>query len=429
MISVVLAVTKSEIQRPLNTTQISSAFNDLDIDSTYSTLLPFSDLDNLGEMLGVNLDYTLFVAKNYLIPIIGAHSTKLHFLHLNVNRLLPKIDEVKYIAKRTNANIIGISESKLDKTVLDGELKIDGYELIRSDRNGHGGGVACYVKTERHYNVRGFSSPEFEHIFIDILLPNSKPILIGILHRPPDQLGFLDKVSSAIGDMGNFDEQEVYILGDLNYNLLNEDNYIFEGKNPKNKVPRVKSYIQFCSLHNLKQIIRTSTLLDHFLTNGSEMVSQVTMAFMGFSKNKLAWFRSYLTNRTFLVNVGKSFSDPGKLECGVPQGSILGPLLFLLYVNDMPGAVSYDMLLYADDTCLIFHAKDLSSLSEKLNSEFNNLCDWFVDNKLSIHFGEDKTKSILFSVRNRPKDDRLNITRGSINVSQYKEVNYLVLFV
>ena len=151
----------------------------------------------------------------------------LHFLHLNVNSLLPKIDEVKYIAKRTNATIIGISESKLDKTVLDGELKIDGYDLIRSDRNRHGGGVACYVKTERHYNVRGSSSPEFEHIFIDILLPNSKPILIGILYRPPDQLGFLDKVSSAIGDMGNFDEQEVYILGDLNYNLLNEDNQLY----------------------------------------------------------------------------------------------------------------------------------------------------------------------------------------------------------
>ena len=69
----------------------------------------------------------------------------------------------------------------------------------------------------------------------------------------------------------------------------------------------------------------------------------------------------------------------------------------------MPGAVSCDMLLYADDTCLIFQAKDLSSLSEKLNSEFNNLCDWFVDNKLSIHFGEDKTKSILFSGRNRQR--------------------------
>ena len=111
------------------------------------------------------------------------------------------------------------------------------------------------------------------------------------------------------------------------------------------------------------------------------------MVHLRFSAHTIMWFRSYLTNRTFLVNVEKSFSDPGKLECGVPQSSILGPLLFLLYVNDMPGAISFEMLLYADDTCLVFQAKDLDYISKKLNSEFNKLCDWFDDYKLSIHFG------------------------------------------
>ena len=115
------------------------------------------------------------------------------------------------------------------------------------------------------------------------------------------------------------------------------------------------------------------------------------------------WFRSYLTNRTFLVNVEKSFSNPGKLECGVPQGSILGPLLFLLYVNDMAGAVGCEMRLYTDDTCLVFQAKDLDTISDRLNTKFNKLCDWFVDNKLSIYFGEDKTKSILFTVKTFPR--------------------------
>ena len=69
----------------------------------------------------------------------------------------------------------------------------------------------------------------------------------------------------------------------------------------------------------------------------------------------------------------------------------------------MPGAVGCEMLLYADDTCLVFQAKDL-------NSEFNKLCDWFVDNKLSIHFGDDKTKSILFTGKNCPRDDKLKIS-------------------
>ena len=72
----------------------------------------------------------------------------LHFLHLNINSLLPKIDELRLIAKNSNPAIIGITESKLDKSILDNEIKIDGYELKRSDRNRQGGGVACYtVKT------------------------------------------------------------------------------------------------------------------------------------------------------------------------------------------------------------------------------------------------------------------------------------------
>ena len=97
------------------------------------------------------------------------------------------------------------------------------------------------------------------------------------------------------------------------------------------------------------------------------------MVHLQFSTQSIMWFKSYVTNRTFLVNVEKSFSDPGKLECGVPQCSILGPLIFLLYVNDMPGVVGCEMLLYADDTCLFFQAKDLDKISDQLNTEFNKL--------------------------------------------------------
>ena len=64
----------------------------------------------------------------------------LHFLHLNTNSLLAKIDELRLIAQKTNAAVIGISETKLDKSVLDSEVKIDGYEIKISDRDRHGGG-------------------------------------------------------------------------------------------------------------------------------------------------------------------------------------------------------------------------------------------------------------------------------------------------
>ena len=137
----------------------------------------------------------------------------------------------------------------------------------------------------------------------------------------------------------------------------------------------------------------------------------------------VSWFRSYITDRSFIVNVENDISDLGNITCGVPQGSILGPLLFLLYVNDMPQAVKCEMLLYADDTCLIFSAKDLDVIQEQLNRDFNELCDWFVDNKLSIHFGEDKTKSILFT--KRKKMEGLEICHGNIKIKQHSKVTYL----
>ena len=62
----------------------------------------------------------------------------------------------------------------------------------------------------------------------------------------------------------------------------------------------------------------------------------------------------------------------------------------------MPQAVECELLLYADDTCLIFQHKDIVEIERVLNENFSKLCEWFVDNKLSINFGEDKTKSILF---------------------------------
>ena len=121
------------------------------------------------------------------------------------------------------------------------------------------------------------------------------------------------------------------------------------------------------------------------------------MKCMGFFNDFTKWFESYLSKRMFSVHVEKNFSDKALLSCGVPQGSILGPPLFLLYLNDMVQAVNCDLLLYADETGLNFQHKDINIIEQQLNRNFSNICDWFVDKKLSIHFGEDKTKSILFA--------------------------------
>ena len=146
-------------------------------------------------------------------------------IHLNINSVLSKVDELRVIAKKSKATVIGVTESKRDATVLDGEINIDGYEVIQSDRNRHGVAVACYVRNDISFNVRRGFSDDIENIF-DMLLPQTKLILVGILYRPPDQSKFLDKLSTTISRSNNFDNQEVYILGDLNINLINKQKHI-----------------------------------------------------------------------------------------------------------------------------------------------------------------------------------------------------------
>ena len=125
------------------------------------------------------------------------------------------------------------------------------------------------------------------------------------------------------------------------------------------------------------------------------------MSALRFSDPAMNWFKSYLSNRSFRVNVQAKYSCIVKNDYGVPQGSILGPFLFLLCVNDMKQAVDQDLFLYADDSSLFYQHKDVKEKERNLNKNFSGVCDWFADNKLSIDFGEDKTNCILFGTKHR----------------------------
>ena len=100
------------------------------------------------------------------------------------------------------------------------------------------------------------------------------------------------------------------------------------------------------------------------------------------SANQL--IKSFLSRKQF-VSIKGAKSKLLHNNYGVLQGSILGPLLFLLYVNDMPQAVNCMPILFADDTCLIFTAPNLASLTTIMNTEFQNLSIWFDSNKLTVN--------------------------------------------
>ena len=146
------------------------------------------------------------------------------------------------------------------------------------------------------------------------------------------------------------------------------------------------------------------------------------MEFIGFSEETTKYLNVICQTGNSFKN---TFSQPGNLLCGAPQGTILGPLLFL-YINDMSQAVDCELLLYVDDTCSIFQHKDITEIETALNKNFSIFCDWFVDNKLSIHFSEDETKSILFGSKHKIKKSKpLNIQYNDIKIKQYSKVTYL----
>ena len=92
----------------------------------------------------------------------------------------------------------------------------------------------------------------------------------------------------------------------------------------------------------------------------------------------------------------------------------------------MPQVVTSTLLLYADNSCILYQHKNVLQIEKQLSEDFENLCDGFVDNKLSIHFGDDKTKSIHFVSKRRAKNiHQLNIKYKDINIKQHSEVTYL----
>ena len=233
------------------------------------------------------------------------NSRGLHFIHLNVNILLAKIDDLRNIAKFSNAAVIGISESKLDYPVLSSEIHIGNYDTLRCDWNRHGAGgrgrgVVCEIRNELSFDVKSFFPHEIQNILFEILLPNTKPIVVGIIYRPPSQSEFLEIINTHFSKLDT-NNNEIYILGDFNINLYLNNSYIFLKNNllqSQSITSDIKKYYEFCTMFGLKQLIEvptrvtcsSSTIIDHILASFPNRVSQKGVIDVGLSDHQIIYY-------------------------------------------------------------------------------------------------------------------------------------------
>ena len=126
----------------------------------------------------------------------------------------------------------------------------------------------------------------------------------------------------------------------------------------------------------------------------------------GFDYKALDLLKNYLTDRTQSCQLNGMLSDQRKITCGIPQGSILGPLLFIIYINDLPNCLKHTTpRMFADDTSLTAVGKTFNEAEEIANKDLKNVKAWLSSNKLSLNIA--KTEYLL--IGSRPKIKRMDV--------------------
>lgn len=196
----------------------------------------------------------------------------LHFCHLNIHYLYPKLDEIKTLLhNQTNIDILCLCETFLHDKFSDDELKIDGYNFVRKDRQRHGGGLIIYIKSNLSFLHRtDLETNNLETIWIELKNSKQKSFLIGYYYRQPSStIDWITKIENNIERAVSSNQREVILLGDFNINLLHDNS-------------STRSWIRTINSLNFQQLINnptritavSETLIDHMYSNVPENITE-----------------------------------------------------------------------------------------------------------------------------------------------------------
>ena len=141
----------------------------------------------------------------------------------------------------------------------------------------------------------------------------------------------------------------------------------------------------------------------------------------------LEWFTNYLTKRQQYVRYHEIDSVLQEMVCGVPQGSVLGPLLFIIYMNDLPNALRHSKsIIFADDTTIYLSSNSTNTLLQHINHDLENLTTWFQCNKLSLNIS--KTNCMYFSKQTEATKN-IDITIANRQITQVTSTKFLGIII
>ncbi len=206
-------------------------------------------------------------------------------------------------------------------------------------------------------------------------------------HRPISLVKSISKILEKI--------VSIHLVNHLEINkLIYTHQYGFQrGKSTEQNLIHVLNHIG-SALNDGKYCVGVFLDLKKAFDVRNHIILLKKMEKYGIGGIELAWFKSYLTGRSQVVDINGTHSNPRNVDISVIQGSILGPILFLIYINDLPNTTSLLTFMFADDTSTLKSNVNLNELVDEINNELRKLATGFRCNKMAVNTS--KTKFIIF---------------------------------